>query len=62
MELIEIKVNEDKEVAEGEKIIADGIAQECQNALNEAEPLFRRAIQALRTLQPKDFSVMKTYT
>ena len=49
-------------MAEGEKSIAAGIKQECQLALNEATPLFERAIKALRTLQPKDFSVMKTFS
>lgn len=54
------KVDTDTAEAEQKKAAAEALKQECDMKLARAQPLFDRAIKALRTLQVNDFVVLKT--
>jgi len=41
--------------------VAEGIKNECQTRLSEAQPLLDEALKALRTLNVKDFVLMKSF-
>lgn len=41
--------------------MAEGIKNECQTRLSEAQPLLDEALKALRTLNVKDFVLMKSF-
>jgi dynein heavy chain len=44
-----------------QKAVAEGIKNECEARLSDAQPLLDEALKALRTLNVKDFVTMKSY-
>lgn len=44
-----------------QKEVAEGIKNECQTRLSEAQPLLDEALKALRTLKVNDFVLMKSF-
>lgn len=53
------KVDADTAEAEHKKAAAEALKQDCDMKLARAQPLFDRAIKALRTLSSNDFVVLK---
>lgn len=61
VESIKAVVDIEAQAVYEQKEIAEGIKNECQERLSEAQPLLDSALNALRTLNVKDFVIMKSF-
>ncbi len=61
VDAIRAVVDKEAQAVYEQKEIAEGIKNECQARLSEAQPLLDDALKALRTLNVKDFVLMKSF-
>ena len=61
VEAVKAVVDQEAQVVFAQKEVAEGIKNECEARLSQAQPLLDEALKALRTLNTKDFVTMRSY-